>query len=160
MLRILPRSTSDFDGHVCHDPNCDFGVLLATFQGTMPLTLPSLFFTPVRYSAVALTYNVCTSIFGGTTPLVLAWLNKLTHDPYVPAYVLIDTALIGLLVSLFLKKTAQKLMRVSAPVVEDPEEIRDILKKTDEATWWEEEPEADRLNPIIDAIKDADKNDH
>jgi len=160
MLRILPRSTSDFDGHVCHDPNCDFGVLLATFQGTMPSTLPSLFFTPVRYSAVALTYNVCTSIFGGTTPLVLAWLNKLTHDPYVPAYVLIDTALIGLLVSLFLKETAQKLMRVSAPVVEDPEEIRDILKKTDEATWWEEEPEADRLNPIIDAIKDADKNDH
>lgn len=134
------------------------GFLLATFQGTMPSTLPSLFFTPVRYSALALTYNVSTSIFGGTTPLVLAWLNKLTHDPYVPAYVLIVTALIGLVVSLFLKETAQKPMRGSAPVVERPEEIGDVLKNPEEATWWEEEPEAEHLNLNNETSQNTDKN--
>src|SRR5690606_19658020 len=56
------------------------GSMLAAFQGVLPATLPSLFFTKVRYGSLAITYNVSTSLFGGTTPLVIASLISMTNN--------------------------------------------------------------------------------
>ena len=118
------------------------GAHLAAFEGTMTSTLPSLFFTEVRYGALAITYNFSTSVFGGTTPLALSLLVRQFHDRLIPAYFLIGAATIGLAVSLFVKETASRSLRGSTPVVADSAEIGDVLARPGEAVWWEEEPEA------------------
>ncbi|AXI08251.1 MFS transporter [Oceanobacillus zhaokaii] len=116
------------------------GSMLAAFQGALPATLPSLFFTKVRYGSLAITYNVSTSLFGGTTPLVIAWLVSMTNNSMIPAYYLIAACIIGLVVvGFFVKETAGRSLRGSAPTVEDPSEIDEILKNPDKALWWKEE---------------------
>lgn len=118
------------------------GAHLAAFEGTMTSTLPSLFFTEVRYGALAITYNFSTSFFGGTTPLVLALLVRTFHDKFVPAYYLIGATCVGLFFSLFVKETASRSLRGSTPVVEHSAEIGEVLSRQEEAVWWQEEPEA------------------
>lgn len=114
--------------------------MLTAFQGALPALLPSLFFTKVRYGSLAIAYNVSTSLFGGTTPLILAWLISKTQNDMIPAYYLMGVCLVGLvIVSLFVKETAGKSLRGSAPAVEDPSEIGEILKNPDKALWWKEE---------------------
>ena len=82
------------------------GLALVCFTSSMPSTLPALFYTPVRYSALSIAFNVSVSLFGGTTPLVTAWLVERTGDPLVPAYYLMGAAVIGLVTMLFVKETA------------------------------------------------------
>jgi MFS transporter, MHS family, proline/betaine transporter len=116
------------------------GGLFAFFQGTLPALLPSLFFTNVRFGSLAITYNVSTSLFGGTTPLVVAWLVSTNHNKMIPAYFLMAVCLIGLIiVTLFVKETAGRSLRGSMPAVEDPNEVDEILKNPAEALWWKEE---------------------
>lgn len=114
--------------------------LLAALQGTLPATLPSLFFTKVRYGSLAITYNISTSLFGGTTPLIVSWLISITKNNMIPAYYLMAVCLFGLvIVAFFVKETAGKSLRGSTPAVEDPSEIEEVLKNPDKAFWWEEE---------------------
>jgi len=116
------------------------GITLAAFQGALPATLPSLFFTKVRYGSLAITYNVSTSLFGGTTPLVIAWLVSMTKNSMVPAYYLMAVCIIGLVVvGFFVKETAGRSLRGSAPTVDHPSEIDELLKNPDKALWWKEE---------------------
>jgi MFS transporter, MHS family, proline/betaine transporter len=116
------------------------GALLAAFQGTLPATLPSLFFTKVRYGSLAITYNISTSLFGGTTPLIVSWLISITKNSMIPAYYLMAVCLFGLIIVAFcVKETAGRSLRGSTPAVEDPSEIEEILKNPDKAFWWEEE---------------------
>jgi MFS transporter, MHS family, proline/betaine transporter len=116
------------------------GGLFAFLQGTLPAKLPSLFFTNVRFGSLAITYNVSTSLFGGTTPLVVAWLVGVTKNNMIPAYFLMAVCLFGLIiVTLFVKETAGRSLRGSMPAVEDPKEIDEILKNPAEALWWKEE---------------------
>lgn len=129
------------------------GALLACFQGTLPATLPSLFFTKVRYGSLAITYNISTSLFGGTTPLVIAWLVGITGNIMIPAYYLMIACTIGLVIfGFFVKETAGKSLRGSSPAVEDPSEIDEIIKKQKEALWWKEELDVD-IEHNIQAIK-------
>ncbi|MDB5055206.1 MAG: transporter [Bacilli bacterium] len=127
-------------------------IFLASFQGTMPSLLPSLFFTDVRYGALAITYNISASLFGGTTPLLMAWLIKITTNRMVPAYYLIVSSLIGIVVvTYFVKETSGKSLRGSAPAVEEKHEIHDILEEPEEALWWQEEK-----NKIDKKIEESD----
>jgi MHS family proline/betaine transporter-like MFS transporter len=115
-------------------------VFLTCFEGTMPSVLPALFFTDVRYGLLAITYNISASLFGGTTPLVMAWLINLTQNNLVPAYFLIATSIIGLVVVTFwFTDTSGKSLRGSPPAVEEKHEIRELLKEPEEALWWHEE---------------------
>src|SRR5699024_5517087 len=72
-------------------------VLLSALQGTMPSQLPSLFFTEVRYSGLSITYNVSASLFGGTAPLLIAWLINVTASTFAPAFYLVFAAIIGII---------------------------------------------------------------
>lgn len=114
-------------------------VLLATFEATMPSMLPSLFFTEVRYVALAITFNISVSLFGGTTPLVMSWLIKITENPMVPAYYIMAACIIGILTMFFVKETTGKALRGSAPAVEEKQEAVEILEDPGEALWWKEE---------------------
>lgn len=112
---------------------------LAFFQGAMPALLPSLFFTEVRYGALAITYNISASFLGGTTPLTMTWLDEVTGNHMIPAYYLVGTCLIGVAAMFFVKETSGKSLRGSAPAVESTGEIPAILKNSHQALWWQEE---------------------
>lgn len=104
------------------------GLALVCFTSSMPSTLPALFYTPVRYSALSIAFNVSVSLFGGTTPLVTAWLVERTGDPLVPAYYLMGAAVIGLVTMLFVKETAGLPLRGSPPAVGCRKEAAALLK--------------------------------
>ncbi|GGA29184.1 MFS transporter [Psychrobacillus lasiicapitis] len=116
------------------------GVFSASFQGTMPALLPSLFFTNVRNGALAITFNISASLFGGTTPLLVSWLISKTANEMIPAYYAILASIVGLVVvTIFLKDTSGKALRGSPPAVEEKAEIKEILEEPEEALWWHEE---------------------
>lgn len=129
-------------------------VLLATFEATMPSMLPSLFFTQVRYVALAIAFNVSVSLFGGTTPLVMSWLIKVTGNPMVPAYYTMAACFIGLVTMFFVKETTGKALRGSAPAVEEKHEIADIMEDPKEALWWRDE-----RNNILDKVAESKKEE-
>lgn len=115
-------------------------VFSSTFQGTMPSLLPSLFYTEVRYGALAVTYNISASIFGGTTPLLVSWLINLTGNRLVPAYYLIFAGVVGMIVvTYFVKETSGKSLRGSPPAVAEQQEIQEVLEEPEKALWWREE---------------------
>ena len=114
-------------------------VLLSALQGTMPSQLPSLFFTEVRYSGLSITYNVSASLFGGTAPLLIAWLINITASTFAPAYYLMFAAVIGIIVvSIYVENTSGKPLRGDAPAVAEETEIKEVLEDM-EALWWREE---------------------
>ncbi|CAM3259847.1 glycine betaine/L-proline transporter ProP [Filibacter tadaridae] len=115
-------------------------VFLASFQGTMPSVLPSLFFTDVRYGGLSIMYNLSASVFGGTTPLVVAFLISQTMSLMVPAYYIMIVSVIGIIVvAFFVQETSGRPLRGSAPAVEEEHEIAGILNDQEEAQWWREE---------------------
>ncbi|MCJ7957002.1 MAG: MFS transporter [Pseudomonas sp.] len=88
------------------------GLLVAQllFEGAMGATLVSLFKAPVRFSALALSYNLSVSLFGGTAPLVNTWLIGQTGNTMIPAYYLIGAAVVGLIAILMTEDRTGKPM--------------------------------------------------
>ncbi|GEB77247.1 MFS transporter [Sporolactobacillus inulinus] len=115
-------------------------IFLSCFEGTVPSLLPSLFFTSVRYGGLAITYNISVSLFGGTTPMVLAWLTHATNDTMMPAYYMMAACVIGLIVmTFFVHNTSGKALRGSAPAVVEEKEIKNIMDNPEKHYWWKEE---------------------
>jgi len=116
------------------------GVMLSTYEGTMPGTLPTMFFTDIRYRTLAVTFNVSVSIFGGTTPLVSTWLVHQTNNNLAPAFYLTIVSIIGFLVILFLfHSTSGKSLKGSHPTVATKTEYREAIENPEEALWWQAE---------------------
>jgi MHS family proline/betaine transporter-like MFS transporter len=85
-------------------------ILIAMFAGPLTATAAELFPLTVRYSGIGLSLNLAASIFGGTTPLVCAWLTKTTANPLTPAYYFILSAVIaGIAVLAMHRKTSDVL---------------------------------------------------
>jgi MFS transporter, MHS family, proline/betaine transporter len=104
------------------------GALLSTFTGVMPSSLPALFPTKIRYGALAIGFNVSVSMFGGTTPLVTAWLVEKTGNLMMPAYYLMGASLIGIVSVLALHETAKKPLKGSPPAVATKSEAHAIVR--------------------------------
>jgi MHS family proline/betaine transporter-like MFS transporter len=109
------------------------GVLLSCFTGVMPSALPALFPTRIRYGALAIGFNVSVSLFGGTTPLVAAWLVAHTGDLMMPAYYLMGASLIGVVSVLALRETARKPLLGSGPCVATRAEAHAVLRGEQQA---------------------------
>ena len=103
-------------------------VLLNFFIGVMASTLPAMFPTHIRYSALASAFNVSVLI-AGLTPTAVAWLVESTNDLYMPAYYLMVIAVVGLVTGLTMKETANKPLRGAAPAASDIEEARELLQE-------------------------------
>ena len=69
--------------------------LLLPLAATIPATLPALFPTRVRYGSFAIGYNVSTSLFGGTAPLIAAALIHQTGSPLIPAFYMMVAAVVA-----------------------------------------------------------------
>ena len=105
-----------------------YGVLLSCFTGVMPSALPALFPTRIRYGALAIGFNVSVSLFGGTTPLVTAWLVDRTGDLMMPAYYLMGASFIGIVSVLALRETARQPLPGSAPCVASRAEALSLVR--------------------------------
>ena len=115
------------------------GVLLSCFTGVMPSALPALFPTKIRYGALAIGFNISVSLFGGTTPLVTAWLVDSTGNLMMPAYYLMGASLIGIVSVLALSETARKPLLGSGPCVATRAEAHAVLRGEREAAEMDEE---------------------
>lgn len=80
------------------------GVLSAFIIGPVASTLAELFDSVVRYSGVALAYNLGFAVFGGFAPFITSILLKVTHNPQAPAFYLIFSAIVAIIAISFLKK--------------------------------------------------------
>lgn len=103
--------------------------LLNCFTSTMPSTLPALFPTSIRYGALAIAFNVSVSIFGGTTPLVTAWLIDVTHNLMMPAIYMMGAAAIGFITILMTHESANRPLRGSTPTAASHEEAKVLLEQ-------------------------------
>ncbi|WP_394835770.1 MFS transporter [Pendulispora rubella] len=72
------------------------GLLFSLQLGTVSATFPALFPTSVRYSGFAISYNLATSLFGGTAPLIISYLIDKTGNDLMPAFYMMATCAIGL----------------------------------------------------------------
>ncbi len=103
-------------------------IILNAFIGVMASTLPAMFPTHIRYSALASAFNISVLI-AGLTPTLAAWLIELTRNLFMPAYYLMVVAIIGLITGLVMQETANKPLRGAAPAASDLEEAREILQE-------------------------------
>ncbi|MDW3907870.1 MFS transporter [Staphylococcus saprophyticus] len=113
------------------------GFFLSTYEATMPGSLPTMFYTHIRYRTLAVTFNVSVSLFGGTTPLIASSLVAKTGDPLSPAYYLTAVSIVGIIViSLLHVSTSGKSLKGSYPNVESDEEYEYYANNPDKAMWW------------------------
>jgi MFS transporter, MHS family, proline/betaine transporter len=98
------------------------GASLVCLLGTMSAALPALFPTPVRYGSLAIGYNLSTSLFGGTTPLVITALISVTGSAMMPAWYTTAAALLGVAAVACMGETAQQPLEGSPPSVATREE--------------------------------------
>lgn len=103
-------------------------VLLNCMTGVMASTLPALFPARIRYSALAMAFNI-SIIVAGLTPTVAAWLVEVTENIYVPAYYLMAAAIVGIITSFFLRETANRPLRGDTPSASNRAEARQLLKE-------------------------------
>ncbi|HKN02425.1 MAG TPA: glycine betaine/L-proline transporter ProP [Buttiauxella sp.] len=103
-------------------------VILNSFTGVMASTLPAMFPTHIRYSALASAFNISVLV-AGVTPTVAAWLVETTDDLMMPAYYLMVVAVIGLLTGLTMKETANKPLKGATPAASDIAEAREIVQE-------------------------------
>jgi len=68
--------------------------------GAVPYVLVKAFPAAVRFSGLSFSYNLAYAIFGGLTPMVVAFLLK--FSPMGPAYYVIALCGLGLLIGLYL----------------------------------------------------------
>jgi MHS family proline/betaine transporter-like MFS transporter len=65
-----------------------------------------LFPTRVRYSGVALGFNIATILGGGTAPYIAAWLTYSTGYDSAPAWYVVAAAAVGLAALASVRETA------------------------------------------------------
>jgi len=75
--------------------------LLGMFVGPLAIQSANFFPTQLRYTGVSISLNFATAIFGGTTPIICAWLVRISNDVMMPSYYLITIALLALGVIIF-----------------------------------------------------------
>lgn len=85
-----------------------FAILSAGIVGTVPSALSELFATHVRYSGVAVAYNVGFAVFAGLTPIIATYLLYKLQFIQAPSFNLIFSAIIALIATLVMKEGSQK----------------------------------------------------
>jgi len=82
-----------------------FSAIVGAYMGPVPTLLVELFPTRVRFTGIAISYNLSAAIFGGTAPMVGALLYKMTGQQISLAYYLTALALFSSCTLYFYKET-------------------------------------------------------
>lgn len=81
-----------------------FSAIVGIYMGPIPTLLVELFPTRVKFTGIAISYNLSAAIFGGTAPVVGAALYKITGEQISLAYYLTVLAFICLYTLYFYKE--------------------------------------------------------
>ena len=87
------------------------GLVASLVNGPMCATAADLFPTRVRFSGVAISFNLAFSIFSGVAPLVATALVQTTQSPASPGYYMSGCALLCLIGCLFLHRYDGRILR-------------------------------------------------
>jgi MHS family proline/betaine transporter-like MFS transporter len=85
-----------------------FSIIIGIYMGPVPTILVELFPTRVRFTGIAISYNLSAAIFGGTAPMVGALLHKITGNDLSLAYYLITLSIFCLGALCFYKETYKR----------------------------------------------------
>jgi MFS transporter, MHS family, proline/betaine transporter len=97
------------------------GVVASLVNGPMAGVVADLFPTRIRFSGVAISFNLAFSIFSGIAPLAAAALVKIVASPAGPAYYMCGCALLTFVGSLFLHRYDERIIgdhTVEQPIAE------------------------------------------
>lgn len=101
-------------------------VILNCFTGVMASTLPAMFPTHIRYSALAAAFNISVLV-AGLTPTLAARLVESSQNLMMPAYYLMVVAVVGLITGVTMKETANRPLKGATPAASDIQEAKEIL---------------------------------
>jgi MHS family proline/betaine transporter-like MFS transporter len=87
------------------------GLLYVPQLATISATFPAMFPTQVRFAGFAISYNVATSLFGGTAPAFNSWLIGYTGNQLMPAYVMMASCVVGVVALRKTPETAGRSLR-------------------------------------------------
>jgi MFS transporter, MHS family, proline/betaine transporter len=87
------------------------GVAASFINGPMCATAADLFPTRIRFSGVAVSFNLAFSIFSGIAPLVATALVQATGSPASPGWYMSGSALICLIGALLLQRYDGRILR-------------------------------------------------
>lgn len=85
--------------------------LMSLYGGAGTAAVTEMFPSRLRYSGLALPYNLSSAAFGGTAPIVGTGLIALLGTPIAPAFWAMAVAVPTLVVYLRLKETAHEPLR-------------------------------------------------
>ncbi|SDV46488.1 MFS transporter [Chitinasiproducens palmae] len=85
------------------------GLGAALINGTFACIIADMFPTRVRFSGVAISFNLSFTIFSGTAPLIGTWLIERTGDLSAPAYFMVGCAILTFFATFALKGMSGKI---------------------------------------------------
>lgn len=80
------------------------GIVAGLFNGTFAFLIADLFPTRIRFTGIALVFNIGMTAFSGLAPLAATALIRETSSLSAPAYFLTAAAMLGVLSSLLVKR--------------------------------------------------------
>lgn len=84
-------------------------ILMGFSAGTIPSLLSELFPTKIRYSGIAVSYNLGFAFFGGLTPFISLTLIYYTEQRIAPALYLLTVSCLGLISLAFIRLRSSNL---------------------------------------------------
>ena len=105
---LLAACVYGFYTNIAEDPTLLFPFYSLTgftvgIVGAVPFVMVKAFPPAVRFSGLSFSYNMAYAIFGGLTPVAVAALLK--ESPLAPAWYVIATCAIGLVLGIYMKLT-------------------------------------------------------
>lgn len=82
-----------------------FALIIAWIWGANPATQCEILPQHVRVSAFSIAYSICLALFGGTTPLIAAYLLERTADDFAPVWYLVVLAVVSLIAVMTIPET-------------------------------------------------------
>lgn len=87
------------------------GILYVPQLATISATFPAMFPTAARFAGFAIAYNISTSLFGGTAPMIGSGLISMTGNLLMPAFYMMLACLVGLIALRYMPETAGRSLR-------------------------------------------------
>lgn len=87
------------------------GLAAGLTNGSFAVLLTDLFPTRIRFTGVALVFNVSFTVFSGTAPLVATSLIRDTGSPTSPAYLMMFSAVLALVGSIWVERIGGNVMK-------------------------------------------------
>lgn len=87
------------------------GVLGGAISGAAYIFVISLFTPEQKFSGVAFSYNLGITVCGGTSPIISRWLVEETGLFYAPAFYIMTTSGLFLMVVYFMRSSIQQLIK-------------------------------------------------